>query len=260
MAAAENVDAIVSQVVDELRTEFANSLLAVVLAGSAAHPATLRPSSDIDLFAIVAVDWFQRRRLLRGGVDVDLFVECPARLDVLISPVGNVAYLSALSDGRILADTNEIALRYVSIARQIYRSFTPLPTDADRFMLRLRARTMLDNVRTLLLADPESARFLLIDLAAWAPQAAVCARGGWSPSEKASIRTMRARFPDLYEHLSAMVDDGATLLERLNATEHYYRMLLGDDVLTAKEFIGPKAPFGLRRRVMAGGTEAAVLP
>ncbi|HTD33289.1 MAG TPA: hypothetical protein VK665_06495 [Candidatus Elarobacter sp.] len=248
---------IVGIVLSELREEFGARLLGVVLTGSGATDSACA-SSDVDLFAIATTDWFQRRRITREGVAVDLFIEPTTRLDLQLRRGGNVAYIHALAHGIILADSGSVARRYVDLARSVHAAGPPAPTGGDLFMVRLRARTLLDKTRSVVHDDPHVARYLLTDLAAWAPQAAFSVLGGWPPSPKGMLREIRLRWPALYERAIALLDPTLSLSERLSAAEAYYRALLGDDLTTADEFIGPRASIGLHRRIVIGDGDVVI--
>lgn len=249
---------IAARVVSELKDEFGDRLLAVILTGSLATATGIRSSSDVDMFAIVATEWFQRRRFVRDGVEVDLFVEPKPRLDMLVRPGGNVAYVHALGAGVALFDRDGSGEHYIARARFVHGSAAPQPTVADIFMVRLRARSLIDKIRDLIESDPQAARYVLVDLAAWAPQAAYSARGGWSPSTKAMMREMGSAFPDLYRLVVPMLNERLSLAERLRATESYYCALLGEDLLTTDEFTGPKAFLPPQRRVVVGDGEVYI--
>jgi predicted nucleotidyltransferase len=249
---------IAAGVVSELKDEFGNRLLAVILTGSLATTTGVRSSSDIDIFAIVATEWFQRRWFVRDTVEVDLFVEPRRRLDILLRPGGNVAYVHALAGGVALFDRNGTAEHYIALARFVHGAAAPRPTAADIFMVRLRARSLIDKIRELIDTDALAARYVLVDLAAWAPQAAYSARGGWTPSTKAMMRGVTSAFPDLYQLLVPMLDERLSLGERLRATEFFYCALLGDDLLTTEEFTGPQAFIAPQRRVVVGDGEVYI--
>ena len=249
---------IAARVVSELHDEFGDRLLGAVLTGSLATAAGIRSSSDVDIFAIVATEWFQRRRFVRGGIEIDLFVEPKLRLDMLVRPGGNVAYVHALARGVALFDRDGSAEHYIALARAVHDSAAPRPIVADIFMVRLRARSLIDKIRELIDTDAETARYVLVDLAAWAPQAAYSALGGWTPSTKAMMREMRSAFGDLHGLLVTMLDERLSLVERLRATESYYCALLGDDLLTTSEFTGPKAFLAPQRRVVVGDGEVYI--
>lgn len=256
VSASDRPRSVAERVVSELRTEFDRRLLGVILAGSATKAAAC--VSDIDLFAIVATDWFQRRRISRTGIAVDLFIEPTARLDTQVRAGGNVAYVHALAHGIVLEERDSIAARYVELARSVYVAGPLSPTVADLFMVRLRARTLIDKVRSLIAENDEAARYMLADLAAWAPHAAYCVFGDWLPSPKAMLGELRSRWPFLHELMVPLLDPALSLRQRLCATETYYRALLGDDVMTTEEFIGPRASVGVHRRIVVGGGDVII--
>ena len=88
-----------------LQSELGPSLRGILLAGSVAT-GTAAAGSDIDLFALAHVSWWQRRRLAVGDIEVDIFVDQVSRIEDELSFGRSAVPISAFATGSSCSRTS----------------------------------------------------------------------------------------------------------------------------------------------------------
>jgi len=107
------VDVALQNVIPELENGLRGLLIGGSVGSGQAHE-----FSDVDLFVLAELEWFQRRRLMIDGVAVDIFVDSARRVENQIN-FHNVIHIRNYATGWILWDPSSLVSRYKRAAQTI---------------------------------------------------------------------------------------------------------------------------------------------
>jgi predicted nucleotidyltransferase len=198
-----------------LIAEFGAGLLGVLATGSHIH-GTPGPSSDLDAHVVIDTPRRQRRNFVLEGIEVELFVNPPARVRGYFAD-RHVGTLHMFAFGRPIYDPHGIVAQLQGEAQAIWRAGpAPLPPGErwhPRYMLADLLRDLGDmsdeanaNLQIARIVEqalsihyrinqrwPEKPTRRLADLARWAPEVAEQATAAAAPQPLAERRTATER-------------------------------------------------------------------
>jgi hypothetical protein len=172
-----------------LEEEFGRRLLGLLIAGSMARFET-DEFSDIDLFVVFDGNWYQHRRFLMHGINVDLFINCRGRLHEAIDR-GNEVLVDSYSQGWILYDPMNIVAALQARAGAIRAVLPRRPSREAMFAYTQRLRDSLRSfTRQIKKGDNVAAAFHLHHVIADGIGAFYFLAPRWRPSRKAQLHDL----------------------------------------------------------------------
>lgn len=230
----------------DLRAEFGPNLLGVLVSGSRIHGAP-GPTSDLDTHVLVA-GWRRRRvnRLLRG-IEIEMFVNPPARIPGYFDD-GRGVTLHMFAFGRAIYDPQGIVAGLQAQARALWEAGPPPVAPGLHWHHRYAPADTLNDLADVGDADPATAS-LLIGKAAdqliashyalnrrWPAKTKrlLADLDSWDPTAAAHLRSALAG-PDLAERRAALLALAGHVLAPLGG-------LAGPEWSMAWEDLPPPAP------------------
>jgi predicted nucleotidyltransferase len=211
-------------VVQQLKDEFEEKLLGLLVAGSYAYGEPMA-TSDIDMFVVVDEHWRQRRNLVVDGVEVELFINPPHRLSAEI--IKGESATDMFARGRVVHDPKGVVGRLVNEAKALHEQPRPIPLGDDLWNLRYRVTDTTKDAFDLLEAGDEGFEFALNHALHWTLEAYYQLSGRRMPKPKYVDRDLKTREPALGELVRAILDTSNPRRERWERLH-----ALGDEVLT----------------------------
>ena len=210
-----------------LRAEFAARLVGLLLGGSVAR-ATATTASDLDVFALVDVEWHQRRRLSVVGIDVDLFLDPPRRARRVVSREKGAVLLENYATGWIAYDPLGEVERICSQARSRYERGRTPATPVELFAARTRCTDVLETVvRAAARGDRDGLDYASALLVAFAVESYYRVEGRWDPPPKRRMAQLAADDPPFAGVLREVLDTAAPPPRRAQAALAIVERLFG---------------------------------
>lgn len=231
-------EAVVAEVLTELRAEFGVALTSVVLCGSLAH-GNARRDSDVDLVVLTSEKWSEVRRLRRGGVDIDLFVHWSEHVRARALLGGLYPVLHMLARGVVLIDTDGVAQQLTTVARKILNGPPPPAEPAVLATMRL---TILGYLRTVKgYTDEQAAECALIAgrLINYCIEFHNAVHRRWDPPHKHRLAEIARTEPALHREMVRALDGRLGIADRVRSGEAVVRAVLGERAET-DDLVGPR--------------------
>ncbi len=228
----------------DLKEEFGPRLLGLLIGGSVGR-GTAVLTSDIDVFALVDVTWHQRRRRRVGDVQVDLFLDPPARAERLVARDAGAVLLDNYASGWIAYDPHGHVARICQAARDRHARGRTRATPVESFAMRARCDDLLAHQRDALAAeDTLGFAYLAAALATYAVEAYYRINGLWDPPPKGRMASLERADPVFCGALRSLLDGNAPGAERIEAATALLSLLFDGQVLPERSnAVGPRLPF-----------------
>lgn len=228
----------------DLEGEFGPRLLGLLIGGSVGR-GSAASTSDIDVFALVDVTWHQRRRRRIGGVQVDLFLDPPARAERLVARDAGAVLLDNYANGWIAYDPHGHVARICDTARDRHAHGRTRATPVESFAMRSRCDDLLAHQRDALAAEDELGfAYLAAALATYAVEAYYRVNGLWDPPPKGRMASLERADPAFCGALRGLLDGSAPGAERIQAATALLSLLFDGQTLPERsDAVGPRFPF-----------------
>ncbi|MEX2394713.1 MAG: nucleotidyltransferase domain-containing protein [Actinomycetota bacterium] len=239
---SETYDRALSTAVEQLKDEFGEKLLGLLVAGSYAYGEPMA-TSDIDMFVVVDEHWRQRRNLVIDGVEVELFINPPHRLSAEIMKGESATDMFAR--GRAIYDPRGAVGRLVAEAKALNDQPRPIPLGDDLWNLRYRVTDTTKDAFDLLEAEDDGFEFALNHALHWTLEAYYQLAGRRMPKAKYVDSDLREREPALGEVVRSILDTSnprRERWERLHAVDEEILAHVGGPIVTDATSRIPDAP------------------
>ncbi len=234
----------IEMLASDLQDEFGPRLLGLLIGGSVGR-GTAASTSDIDVFALVDVTWHQRRRRRVGDVQVDLFLDPPARVERLVARDAGAVLLDNYANGWIAYDPHGYVARICESARDRYARGRTRATPVELFAMRSRCNDLLAHQRDALAAGDELGfAYLAAALATYAVEAYYRVNGLWDPPPKGRMASLERADRVFCGALRRLLDGTASGSERIGAATALLSLLFDGEALPERsDAVGPRLPF-----------------
>ncbi len=197
----------------QLREEFGDDLVGLLVAGSSVT-GQRREHSDIDLYVIIRPLRRQRRTRHMAGVEFELFVNPPERIEREVGDVES-ATTHMFATGVVLADADGTMARLQAAAREsVDRGpdpAAPIPALLHRYM----PYDLLNDLHDVVPLDPAQAELLIADTARAARDAFYAAARRRRPKPKYEVADLEEAAPHLAWRLRLVLDVELPLANRV---------------------------------------------
>src|SRR5215217_3369212 len=123
-----------------LRAEFGEALLGVLATGSRIHGAP-GLTSDLDVHVVIDQPRRQRRNILLGGVEIEMFINPPFQIQRYMADGGNDIHMFAF--GRAIYDPHGFIGQLQDKARALWQAGPPALAESARWLPRYGIADML---------------------------------------------------------------------------------------------------------------------
>jgi sodium-dependent phosphate cotransporter len=219
----ERVQRVLDEVVTQLKDQFGDHLLGLLLTGSYAYGDPMA-TSDIDLHVVIDEPWRQRRNFVVDGIPVELQINPPHKLSNEIIQAGST--MDMFAKGRIVLDPSGVVAGLVDEAKAVAEMPRPIPLGDDLEWLRYEATDSLTDAYDLLEADDEGFDFALFHALDCTLNAYHQLSGRRRPKTKRVVREIREREPALADAVHRILDTSRPRRERYDVLD-----ALADEVL-----------------------------
>jgi hypothetical protein len=225
-----------------LLDEFGTDLLSLIVGGSVGRGVS-HATSDLDLFVLIKHPWSQRRRRMIGQIEIDLFIDPPARIQSLIESRGNPVIIENYATGWIAWDPETVAAPLARKAARIHAEARNELSAEAALSLRVRARDFLHAVESAIEGgNKDSAQYLLSCLVVHCASAYYEVNRLWISTPKARMANLASRDPVFAGLMSDVLCGVLPLEERARAARALALRLVGD-LLFQSEWNAQKIPF-----------------
>ncbi len=202
---------------DRLVAEFGDDLVGLLLAGSAVT-GRMREHSDLDLYVIIRPLRRQRRTRYMDGVELELFVNPPARIGREVAdPQSATTHMFAT--GVVLHDSDGTMAHLQAEARATLAAGPEPPGEIPALLHRYMPHDLLNDVLDVAPHDPAQAELLIADTVRAALAAHYSAIRRRRPKPKYELVDLQGVAPRLEEMLRLVLDAGLPLGERVEALQ-----------------------------------------
>jgi predicted nucleotidyltransferase len=188
---------------DALAEEFDFRLLGLLLAGSVAR-STADMFSDIDLYAVLDINWHQRRRPEVHGVTIDLFLGRPEMLvDMVVKRKD--ACVHSFATGWNVYDPYHVIDELQCLAFEVYQ----MPSRGfDGSGMFLAVQRLNDSLRKFIRLKDKTGVHAAFDaqfLVRTGLDAYYCLSGRWRPSRGDILDDLREHAPSIYASIATLL-------------------------------------------------------
>ncbi len=202
-----------------LLDEFGDDLVGLLLAGSAVM-GRMREHSDLDLYVIVRPPRRQRRTRYVDGVELELFVNPPARIAREVADPQN-ATTHMFATGVVLHDADGTMARIQAAARERLEAGLDAPTEMAALLHRYFPYDVLKDVLDVAPHDPAQAELLIAGTVRAALAAYYAAIRQRRPKPKYELADLEEAAPGLAALLRPVLDVARPLGERVEALREF---------------------------------------
>lgn len=216
-------ESVLARVLVELRLEFGDSLVGMLLAGSAAVSDRY---DDFDICVVTNTNWSQRRRSIIAEANVDLFVENEKAVVASFMTGRRPHLIQMFAAGRVVADPSGTVAHLKERASQLLAQTAP-PNDDEIFRLVFEPRDTLRRYAAAHGDDQSLAGLLLFELVPAVLRAALLLRGGRGVPTKKLLAAVRDAAPGVAD-LGEKIIVRTAGLPSPQEVEAFVRTALGD--------------------------------
>jgi hypothetical protein len=202
--------------VAQLKDEFGDKLLGIVLGGSLAYGQPMA-TSDIDLHVVIDESWRQRRNLVVDGVDVELFINPPHKLSAEIVEAGST--MEMFARGRVVHDPRGVVTKLANEARAVAEMPRPIPLGDELERVRYMVTDTRKDAFDLLQAEDDGFDLALTNALEHTLDAYYRLAGRRMPKRKYVMRDLREREPALADAVRKIIDTSAPARDRYGLLE-----------------------------------------
>jgi hypothetical protein len=130
-----------------LRGEFGDELLGMLATGSRIH-GTPGPTSDLDVHVVIAQPRRQRRNIVLGGVEIEMFINPAFRVPIYFQD-RHPGTIHMFAFGRAIYDPHGVVAQLQEQARRLWQAGPPPYAEAELWMPRYAAADMLRDLADL---------------------------------------------------------------------------------------------------------------
>ncbi len=211
--------AALERVTDEMAAEFGDDLVGLLLAGSAVT-GRMREHSDLDVYVIVRPLRRQRRTRHVDGVELEIFVNPPARIARELSDVHG-ATTHMFASGAVLYDADETMARLQETARTTLAAGPPPPGEIPALLHRYVPHDVLKDVLDVAPHDPAQAELLIVDTVRAALAAHYAASRRRRPKPKYELADLGEAALELAALLRTVLQVAEPLAQRVEALRSF---------------------------------------
>jgi predicted nucleotidyltransferase len=220
---ADRYEQALATVTQQLKEEFGDRLLGLMLAGSYAYGEPMA-TSDVDLYVVIDESWRQRRNRRVHGVDVELFINPPQKLSAEIVEAGST--MDMFARGRALYDPRGVLATLIGEAKAVAELPRPIPLGDELERLRYMTTDTVKDAYDLLQASDEGFELALYNALDWTLDAYYKLAGRRKPKPKYVLNDVRRREPALADAIHRIVDSAAPQRERWELLDALSREVL----------------------------------
>jgi len=231
--------AVIQDVFEMMHAEFGDRLTSVLVGGSASRN-TARDDSDLDVFVTFSGDWRQRRRLDVRGREIDLFIHPTELLRLNIEKGRDPVLVYNYADGWPIFDPTEVLEGLQALARRIWSSPRPAPTELQIFVHGNKLRDGLASVRAAFGAEPAQEAYLMCDYVESAVAAFFCFTRRWRPPQKTLMAELQLADPHVADQIAIALDQAQSRESRDCAITSIYDAVIARCEAARHCSTGPK--------------------
>ncbi|MEW5867054.1 MAG: hypothetical protein AB1774_09395 [Bacillota bacterium] len=213
MDSAGRYENAIEKIVADMREEFGADLLGMLLGGSVAYGIPCR-RSDLDIYVIIRPSWRQRRTVVVGDVEVELFINPVHRIRKEFKDVDHDSTFAMFAQGRILYDPDGVMATLVKEAREVWEQPRPaLPPDALP-LLRYIPTDVLKDAQDLAETDEVAANYLIFMTLQATLDAYYKIQRRWPVKPKHLLRDLHGHAPDIEQAVRQILSGEGSAEER----------------------------------------------
>ena len=198
----ERYERALERVVADLKQEFGDKLLGLLLAGSYAY-GEMMATSDIDMFVVVDEPWRQKRTFVVDGVEVELFVNPEHKIAEEIAQAESTTDMFAR--GRSIYDPKNVVADLQQQAQSIASQLRPIPLGDDLYRLRYMVTDTLKDAYDLVERGDRGVDLALHNALQWTLDAYYKLSGRRIPKPKYVMHDLQKREPALADVVDVIV-------------------------------------------------------
>ncbi|MBD2776618.1 hypothetical protein [Iningainema tapete] len=204
---------VVEKVVEEIKVEFGNQLLGILLGRSVVSDST-KAQSDIDIYAVIRSSWRQHRAFAIAGVDVQLWINPAHQIQKQFQNTDAPEILDQFANGQILSDPEGVIAYLVQQAQYIWKQPTPAIPTQQLLKLRAHCIAQLKDAQNLLKVDEKAANFAMFSTLASVLEVHYKLQRRWTVQPKYQLHDLQKHAPEIESLVRCVLSDDMAAQQR----------------------------------------------
>lgn len=216
---------IVEKVVEDLKVEFGNQLLGILLGRSVIRESTLK-QSDVDIYAVIRSSWRQHRAKVVAGVDVQLWINPAHQIQKEFQNTDSPETLDHFANGCIIYDPQGVIAYLIQQAQYIWQQPRPAIPTQQLFKLRRVSVAQLKDAQNLLEVDEKAANYSMFSTLASVLEVYYKLQRRWTVQPKYQLHDLQKHAPEIESLVRCILSNDISAQQR-----YAYLSQLVDQVL-----------------------------
>ncbi len=205
----------VETVIEQLKVEFGNELLGILLGRSVARE-SLHKQSDLDIYAIIRSSWRQQRAFVVAGVDVQVWINPAHQIqkEFQNTDTPETETLDHFANGRVLYDPESVMAYLVQQAQYIWQQPRPAIPTKQVPKLRHTPIAQLKHAQDLLEVDEVAATVVMYNTLEFILDVYYKLQRRWTVQPKHQLRDLHEHAPEIESLVRCVLSSNISVKQR----------------------------------------------